>query len=78
MSTAIKVTIIIGMVVGFWMVLPIIFGAIALNDMSNGRRPSTTMSILVLLFCSWIAGVLLLAAKDEDFIVPPSNPTTPV
>ncbi len=71
MRTAIQVMIIIGMVVGCWMILPIIFGIIALNDMSNGRRPSTAMSVLVLLFCSWIAGILLLVAKDEDFIVPP-------
>ena len=71
MRTAIQVMIIIGMVVGCWMILPIIFGSIALNDMSNGRRPSTAMSVLVLLFCSWIAGILLLVAKDEDFIVPP-------
>ncbi|MBR6696029.1 MAG: hypothetical protein IKL70_06425 [Oscillospiraceae bacterium] len=71
MRTAIQVMIIIGMVFWFWTILPLIFGIIALNDISNGNRPSTAMSILVLLFCNAIAGILLLVAKDEDFIVPP-------
>lgn len=70
MKTAAQVFIIIGMVCGFWMILPLIFGGIALSQMSKGQRPSTGMSVCVLLFCNMIGGILLLCAKDEDFYKP--------
>ena len=73
MKTAAQVFIIIGMVVGFWMILPLIFGGIALSQMGKGMRPSTGMSVCVLLFCNTIAGILLLVAKDEDFMLPNMN-----
>ena len=66
MKTAAQVFIIIGMVVGFWMILPLIFGGIALSQMGKGMRPSTGMSVCVLLFCNTIAGILLLVAKDDE------------
>ena len=46
------------------------FGGIALSQMSKGQRPSTGMSVCVLLFCNMIGGILLLCAKDEDFYKP--------
>ena len=70
MKTAAQVFIIIGMVFGCWMILPLIFGGIALSQMSKGQRPSTGMSVCVLLFCNMIGGILLLCAKDEDFYKP--------
>lgn len=70
MKTAAQVFIIIGMICGFWMILPLIFGGIALSQMSKGQRPSTGMSVCVLIFCSLIGGILLLCAKDEDFYKP--------
>lgn len=73
MKTAAQVFIIIGMVCGFWMILPLIFGGIALSQMSKGQRPSTGMSVCVLLFCNLIGGILLLCAKDEDFYKPNMN-----
>ena len=73
MKTAAQVFIIIGMVVGFWMILPLIFGGIALSQMGKGMKPSTGMSVCVLLFCNTIAGILLLVAKDEDFMLPNMN-----
>ena len=73
MKTAAQVFIIIGMVCGFWVILPLIFGGIALSQMSKGQRPSTGMSVCVLLFCSFIGGILLLCAKDEDFYNPNMN-----
>ena len=73
MKTAAQVFIIIGMVCGFWVILPLIFGGIALSQMSKGQRPSTGMSVCVLLFCSFIGGILLLCAKDEDFYNPIMN-----
>ena len=41
--------------------------------MSKGQRPSTGMSVCVLLFCNMIGGILLLCAKDEDFYNPNMN-----
>ena len=73
MKTAAQVFIIIGMVFGCWMILPLIFGGIALSQMSKGQRPSTGMSVCVLLFCNMIGGILLLCAKDEDFYNPNMN-----
>ena len=66
MKTAAKIFIILGMIVGFYWIVPLIVGAIALGQMKNGR-PSTAMSIVVLIFCSLIGGILLLVAKDSDF-----------
>lgn len=73
MKTAAQVFIIIGMVFGCWMILPLIFGGIALSQMSKGQRPSTGISVCVLLFCNMIGGILLLCAKDEDFYKPGTN-----
>lgn len=73
MKTVAQVFIIIGMVCGFWVILPLIFGGIALSQMSKGQRPSTGISVCVLLFCNMIGGILLLCAKDEDFYKPGTN-----
>ena len=67
MKSAAKVFIIIGMIVGFWMILPLIFGGIALSQMKT-QKPSTGISVCVLLFCSLIGGILLLVSKEEDYI----------
>lgn len=67
MKTAAKVFIIIGMIVGFWMILPLIFGGIALSQMKT-QKPSTGISVCVLLLCSLIGGILLLVSKEEDYI----------
>ena len=73
MKTAARVFIILSMVCGFWMILLLIFGGIALSQMSKGQRPSTGISVCVLLFCSFVGGILLLCAKDEDFYKPGTN-----
>ena len=67
MKTAAKVFIIIGMIVGFWMILPLIFGGIALSQMKT-QKPSTGISVCVLVFCSLVGGILLLVSKEEDYI----------
>ncbi len=72
MKTAAKVFIIIGMIVGFWSILPLIFGIIALNQMST-KKPSTGMCVCVLLFCSLLGGIFLLCSKDEEYAVAPTN-----
>ena len=73
MKTAAKVFIIIGMVVGFWTIRPLVFGIIALNQMKT-QKPSTGISVCVLLFCSLLGGIFLLCSKDEEYVVPsPQN-----
>ncbi len=68
MKTAAKVFIILGMIFGFWTILPLIFGIIALKKLKTAttKQELTTTAILTLLFCSLIGGILMLCIKDED------------
>ncbi len=68
MKTAAKVFIIIGMVVGFWTILPLIFGFIALKKLKTATTKSelTVPAVLCLLFCNIIGGVLMLCIKEEE------------
>lgn len=70
MKTAAKVFIIIGMIVGCWTILPLIFGFMALNKLKTATTKSelTTSAILTLLFVNIIGGVLMLCLKDEDLV----------
>lgn len=78
MKTAAQVFIIIGMVCGFWVILPLIFGGIALSQMSKGQRPSTGISVCVLLFCNMIGGILLLSQRTRTSTSPvQTTATTP-
>lgn len=69
MKTVAKVFIIIGMIVGFWSVLPLIFGAIALKKMKKGK-PSVGFSVCVLIFCSVLGGIFLLCSKASEYGTP--------
>ena len=69
MKTAAKVFIILGMILQFWYIIPLIVGIIALRTMKK-QKPSVGLSIVVLLFCNTIAGILLLCSKEEEYIVP--------
>ena len=68
MKTAAKIFTIIGMVVGCWMIVPIIVGILSLNKMKTATCKSdlTVMAILNLLFCSMLGGVFMLLIKDEE------------
>lgn len=39
----------------------------------QGTETLTGISVCVLLFCSFVGGILLLCAKDEDFYKPGTN-----
>lgn len=67
MKTAAKVFIIIGMIIGFWSILPLVFGIIALKKMKT-EKPSTGLSVCVLLFCNILAGIFLLCSKPEEYL----------
>ena len=67
---AIRFFIILGMILGSVLVYPIIVGAITLNRLSNAtkREDIKGVAICTLIFCSMIAGILMLCMTDEDFI----------
>ncbi|MCD8372056.1 MAG: zinc ribbon domain-containing protein [Clostridia bacterium] len=65
-ALAAKVFIIIGMVCTFYLILPLIFGGIALSQMKYGK-PSAGIGVCVLLFCNIIGGILLLCSNDKNY-----------
>jgi Sec-independent protein secretion pathway component TatC len=70
MKTAAKVFIIIGMIAGFWTILPLIFGFIALKKLNTATCKadvSVGVSVLTILFVNVIGGILMLCLKDSDF-----------
>ena len=69
MKTAAKVFIILGMIFGFWYILPLIFGGIALGQMKT-QKPSTGVSVCVLLFCSLLGGIFLLCSDGLSNVIP--------
>lgn len=69
MKTAAKVFIIIGMIFGFWYILPLIFGAIALKKMKT-QKPSVGFGVCIILFCSVLGGIFLLCSKAEEYEAP--------
>ena len=66
MKTAAKVFIILSMIMGFWTVLPLIFGGIALSKMKK-EKPSVGLSVCVILFCSMLGGIFLLCSREEEY-----------
>lgn len=75
MKVAARIFIIIGMIVGFWMILPIIFGAITLKKLGNGTL-TTGWKVVCLIFVSLLGGIFLLCSKDTDYALnaPQANP----
>lgn len=68
MKTAAKVFIIIGMVVGCWMIYPLVVGFFALKKLktATNKEELKVMSIVALLFCNIIGGILMLLIPDEE------------
>ncbi len=68
MKTTCKVFIIISMVLGFFYIVPLIVGIFALNKLENAKKKEelTGMAVITLLFCSTIAGILMLCMSDKD------------
>lgn len=64
MKTAAKVFMIIGMVCGFWCVLPLVFGIIGIKKLNNGEM-TTGWKVVTLIFVSLVGGILLLCMKNE-------------
>lgn len=69
MKKAAEVFIIIGMILGCLGIIPLIVGGIALTKLDEAEDSSdvTGIAILTFLFCSRIAGILMLCLSDDDF-----------
>jgi len=70
MKTAAKVFLIIGMVIKFWLIIPLVIGILAfkkLNVAKTKEELGIAYPILVILFVDIIAGILMLLMKDQDF-----------
>ena len=68
MKTAIKIAIWFGMITTWFLIFPVVIGIIALNklDSVTSKEELKTIGILTLIFCSTLAGVLMLCLKNED------------
>ena len=64
MKTAAKVFIIIGMISGFWTVLPLVFGIIALKKLGNDEM-TTGWAVVTLIFVSLLGGIFLLCMPKK-------------
>ena len=65
----IKFFIILGMILGAILIFPIIVGAITLNRLNEAKKKEdiTGVAICTLIFCSVIAGILMLCMTEDDF-----------
>ena len=70
MKSAAKIFIIIGICVGFWAIVPLVVGIIALKRLESAKKSSdlVTIGILTLLFCTRIGGILLLCMREDDLL----------
>ena len=75
MKTAAKVFIIIGMVIGFWMILPLIFGGLAISKINSATQKEELVGfgVCALLFCSMVGGILMLCIPESE--LNPANTT---
>ena len=69
MKSAAKIFTIIGMIVGFWWIVPIVVGWLSLKKLDEAQSKSelTTMAILNFLLCSWIGGLLMFLVNENEF-----------
>ncbi len=63
MKKVAKIFIIIGMICGFWCILPLIFGFRTLKRI-NANTLTTGDKVLTLIFVNTIGGILLLCDKS--------------
>ena len=66
----IKFFIILGMILGAILIFPTIVGVITLNRLNQAKKKEdiTGVAICTLIFCSVIAGILMLCMTEDDFV----------
>ena len=77
MKTAAKIFIILGMIVTFWLIVPIIVGIIALQKMeeATSHKDIVGIGVVTLIFCSVLGGIFMLLIPDSEFASADQNQT---
>lgn len=68
MKKASKVFVIIGMALGFFLIVPLAIGVNALDKINTAKKKEElkTIAILTLFFCSFLGGIFMLLIDDDD------------
>lgn len=68
MKTAAKVFIVLGMIFGFILILPIIFGALSISKINSATQKSELvgLGVCTLLFCSLLGGIFMLCIPESE------------
>ncbi len=68
MKTASKIFIILGMIVEFWLIIPLIVGILALSKINSAtsKNDLTATGIFTILFCSVLGGIFMLCIPEEE------------
>ncbi len=81
MRTAAKVFIIIGMVILFWLIYPIVFGILCLkkiDDPNTSEDDFTTWGVVAIFTVSVLGGIFMLLIPTEEksriYVTKPSEP----
>ena len=64
MKGAVKIFTIIGMICGFYWIVPLIIGSKVLKKLKNNELLTTGNKVCLLLFVSALAGILALCSKE--------------
>ena len=77
MKTAAKVFIILGMVFGFILILPLIFGGLAISKINSATQKEELvgLGVCTLLFCSTLGGIFMLCIPDSELSPATANST---
>lgn len=69
MIKAATVFIVIGMIVGIWLIFPLIVGAVTLSKIeeAKSRKDVEGWAVATIFLCSLIGGLLLLNCEDDAF-----------
>lgn len=76
MKTAAKIFIILSMIFGFWLIVPLIVGILALSKMESAKKKEdlTVFGILTLIFCSLLGGIFMLCIPETEFTTTAKTP----
>lgn len=68
MKDVTRVFIIVGMILGGWLIFPLIVGCVVLSKFENAKdiKELKVISIICLLFCSLVGGILMLSLTNKD------------
>lgn len=70
MKEIIKVFILVGIILSFYLIFPIFLGILAIKNLNKAvcKNDLLLWGIITFIFISPIAGILMLTMRDEDFI----------